>query len=99
MAWYEKRTCTVELYGASLGTGRSISLATKLVYAMEPPEEAIYELNPALEPGTMQEKKKARTGYLVETYKVYKRNGRETSRELLCTSTYQMIQQVIEYNE
>ncbi len=99
VAWYEKRTCTVELYGASLGTGRSISLATKLVYAMEPPEEAIYELNPALEPGTMQEKKKARTGYLVETYKVYKRNGRETSRELLCTSTYQMIQQVIEYNE
>ena len=45
-----------------------------------------------------QEKKKARTGYVVETYKVYKQNGVETRREWLCTSNYPMIQQVIEYN-
>ena len=48
--------------------------------------------------GTVQEKKKARTGYVVETYKVYRQNGAETRREWLCTSTYPMIQQVIEYN-
>ena len=45
-----------------------------------------------------QEKKKARTGYVVETYKIYRQNGAETRREWLCTSNYPMIQQVIEYN-
>lgn len=42
--------------------------------------------------------KKARTGYTVETYRVYLRNGAEYRRELLCNSTYRMIQQLIEYN-
>ena len=46
----------------------------------------------------MVEKKKARTGYVVDTYKIYKRNGAEYKREKLCTSVYRMIQQVIEYN-
>ena len=46
----------------------------------------------------VQEKKKARTGYVVETYKIYRKNGVEYKRELLCTSTYKMIQQVIEFN-
>ena len=98
VAWYQQRKCTVELYGASLGAGQSIDLATKVLYAMEPPDEPLYEQNPNLEPGTVQEKKKARTGYMVETYKVRKKNGKEVRRELLCTSNYQMIQQVLEYN-
>ena len=60
--------------------------------------EAIYEQNPELPPGTVQEKKKPRTGYVVDTYRVYRHNGVEYRREKLCTSNYQMIQQVIEYN-
>ena len=98
VAWYQQRKCTVELYGALPGGGQSIELDTRLVSTQEPPAEPVYERNPSLEPGTAQEKKKARTGYTVETYKVYLRNGREVRRELLCTSVYQMIQQVIEYN-
>lgn len=98
VAWYQQRTCTVEIYGAGLGAGTSIDLTTRLISTTQPPAEPLYEQNPALEPGTVQEKKKARTGYVVETYKVYKHNGAETRRELLCTSNYQMIQQVIEYN-
>ena len=58
----------------------------------------LYEQNSQLAPGTQQEKKKARVGYVVETYRVYKRNGVEYNQDLLCTSTYKMIQQVIEYN-
>ena len=99
VAYYQQRQCTVELYGASLGAGVSIDLATRVVSATEPPAEPLYEFNPALPPGTVQEKKKARTGYVVETYKVYKRGGAEIRRELLCTSRYQMIQQVLEYNQ
>ena len=98
VAWYKQRQCTVEIYGATLGAGTAIELSTKLISTTPPPDEPLYEQNPLLEFGTVQEKRKARTGYVVETYKVYKRNGTEIRRELLCTSNYRMIQQVIEYN-
>ena len=98
VAYYQQRQCTVEIYGASLGTGQSIELSTQLISRTDPPGEPLYEYNPQLDPGTTQEKKKARTGYVVETYKVYLKNGVETRRDWLCTSEYPMIQQVIEYN-
>lgn len=98
VSFYQNRTCTVELYGATLPGGEKIELETVLVSQVEPPGDAIYTQNTALPPGTVQEKKKARTGYTVDTYKVVKRSGREISRDYLCTSNYQMIQQVIEYN-
>lgn len=98
VAFYQNRQCTVEIYGATLGAGVSIELVTELISQTDPPAEPLYEQNPLLAPGTLQEKKKARTGYVVDTYKVYLRNGAEYKREKLCTSTYKMIQQVIEYN-
>ena len=98
VAYYQQRQCTVEIYGCSLGPGISITLETQLMSVTDPPAEPIYEMNPELPPGTVQEKKKARTGYVVETYRVYRQNGVEYKREWLCTSNYQMIQQVIEYN-
>lgn len=98
VAYYQQRKCTVEIYGASLGAGESRGLVTRVISTTEPPPEPIFEQNPQLPPGTMQEKKKARTGYVVETYKTYLQNGVEYRRELLCTSNYRMIQQVIEFN-
>ncbi|MBR6184825.1 MAG: VanW family protein [Clostridia bacterium] len=98
VADYQQNLCTVELYGASLGAGVEIKLETAVISVREPPNEPNYEYNPDLAPGTVQEKKKARTGYVVETYKVFMKNGKETRRELLCTSNYEMIQQVLEYN-
>ena len=98
VSYYQNRRITVELYGAALEPGVTIELQTRTVSETPPPQEAVYEMNPQLPPGTVQEKKKARTGYEVETYKVYMRNGVEIKRELLCNSTYKMIQQVIEYN-
>ena len=98
VAFYQQRQCTVEIYGAALGAGTSIELSAATISVTDPPAEPLYENNPLLPPGTVQEKKKARTGYVVETYKVYKQNGAEVRRELLCVSKYQMIQQVLEYN-
>ena len=98
VAYYQNRQCTVELYGASLGPGVTIELATRVTAVVDPPDQPLYERNPALAPGTIQQKKQARTGYLVETYKVYWQNGQETRRALLCTSNYPMVQQVMEYN-
>ena len=98
VAWYQDRQCTVEIYGASLGEGVSIDLITRLAAVTDPPPEPAYEFNPDLPYGTTEEKKKARTGYDVETYRVYMQNGQETRREVLCVSSYPAIQQVLEYN-
>ncbi|MBE5783809.1 MAG: hypothetical protein E7329_10895 [Clostridiales bacterium] len=98
VAYYQQRKCTVEIYGASLGPGVSIDLSSRVIDTVYPPEEPLYEQNPQLPPGTVQEKKKARIGYEVDTFKIYYSNGVEVKRELLCTSTYKMIQQVLEFN-
>ena len=98
VSYYKDRAVTVEMYGMRTGPGESIALKTELVSTTKPPNDTIYEQNPLLPPGTQQEKKKARTGYVVNTYRVYLRNGQEYSREQLCTSNYRPIQQVIEYN-
>ncbi len=98
VSYYQNRKCTVELYGASLGAGESIDLISEVVDVTEPPAEPIRNFNPELPYGTETEVKKARTGYVVDTYKIYKRNGTEYKREKLCTSVYRVIQQVIEYN-
>ena len=98
IAYYQQRKCTAEIYGASLGPGEAIDLTTQIISTTYPPDTPLYEQNSQLAPGTQQEKKKARVGYVVETYRVYKRNGVEYNQDLLCTSTYKMIQQVIEYN-
>lgn len=98
VAYYQNQKCTVEIYGASLGAGNSIALTTAVTAVVDPPSAPVYERNPLLPYGTTQEKKKARTGYVVETYRVYRQNGSQVRRELLCTSNYPMIQQVIEYN-
>lgn len=98
VSWYQNRKCTVEIYGASLGPGESRDMISQVIDVTEPPLEPIRNLNPELPYGTEKEVKKARTGYVVETYKIYLRNGTEYRRERLCTSTYRVIQQVIDYN-
>ncbi len=99
VAYYQQRTVTVEIYGAKLEGGTTVELFTRTTSTTEPPAEPLYEYNPELPFGTLQEKIKARTGYVVETYKVYKRGGAEIRRELLCVSNYPMIRQVMEYND
>lgn len=98
IASYAKRKLTIEFYGMLNAPGESIQLETSLVSSQAPPSEPILQFNPALPPNTRQELKQARTGYVVDTYRVYLRNGSEYRREKLFTSTYKMVQQVIEYN-
>ena len=97
-AHYAKRTLTIEIYGLMTGPGESIALETQLISTQQPPKEPAYQQNPNLAPGTQQELKQARTGYVVDTYRVYLRDGQEYRREKLFTSKYRMIQKVIEYN-
>jgi len=98
VAYYQNRKCTVEIYGKSLGPGESIKLSSRVISTTQPPAQPEYRNNPLLPRGTTEEKVKARTGYLVESYKIYLRNGVEYRRELLDTSNYRPYQQVIEWN-
>lgn len=101
VSWCDKssKTVTVEIYGMSLGDGVSIDLESEVVYKKDPPSETLYVYNPDLPYGTEEQTKKARTGYRVETYKVYYQNGQEVSRMLLHTSEYKMYQKTVEHNK
>ena len=98
IAGYNKRKVTVEVYGMMKGPGESVALDTTLISTTKPPDEPTYQQNTSLPPGTQRVAKQARTGYVVDTYRVYLRNGREYRREKLFTSNYRMIPKTIEYN-
>ena len=98
IAHYQKRTLTVEFYGLMNGPGESIKLETELISTTQPPKEPAFQQNVNLPSGTQKELKQARTGYVVDTWRVYLRDGKEYRREKLFTSKYRMVQQVIEFN-
>lgn len=93
------KTVTVDIYGMSLGDGVSIDLYSEVVYKKDPPSETLYVYNPELDYGTEKQTIKARTGYTVETYKVFYQNGSEVSRQKLHTSDYKMYQKTVEHNK
>lgn len=98
IADYNNRKLTIEIYGMRSAPGESIHLETELIATTKPPLEPIYQQNPELPPQSSRELKPARTGYKVDTYRVYLRNGAEYRRDKLFSSHYRMVQQVIEYN-
>lgn len=98
ITYYKDRKMSAEIWGLSLGKGVSIDLESNVVRTMDPPSEVKYVYNAELAYGDSKTTVKARTGYVVETYKVWYKDGVETGRELLHTSTYKAYQQVIEYN-
>lgn len=99
VAYYEDRKVTVELYGVGLQDGMTIDLQSVVTRTIPAPEGTKYVLNTSLAPGETKDTVKARTGYEVETYQVWYKNGEEVSRNLLCTSTYKAYQKTVEYNE
>lgn len=98
IAGYAKRKVTVEIYGMISGPGETVALDTTLISTTKPPSEPTLQQNTSLPPGTQRLLKQARTGYVVDTFRVYLRNGQEYRREKLFTSNYKMIPQTFEYN-
>ena len=98
VSYYADQKVTVEIYGVSLGDGVAIDLESEVTKTVKPPSDTKYVQNTNLPSGTQKETIKARTGYVVDTYKIWYQNGVETKRELLCTSNYRMYQNTIEYN-
>ncbi len=98
ISWYKDRKITVEIYGMSLGTGVSIDLVSKVTQTLKPPADVKYVQNTSLPVGSSEETIKARTGYVVETYKVWYRDGKEIKRDKMFTSTYRPFQRTVEWN-
>ncbi len=98
ITYYKDRKVSAEVWGLSLGDGVTIDLKSNVVKTMEPSSEVNYVNNQNLPYGTSKETIKARTGYVVETYKVWYQNGKEFKREKLHTSTYRAYQRTVEYN-
>lgn len=98
IAYYKDRKCSAEVWGMTLGSGLTIDLESRVIRTMDPPTGINYVNNPDLAPGDSKETIKARTGYVVDTYKIWYRDGQEVKRELLYTSTYKAYQRTVEYN-
>ena len=82
----------------TLGDGVTIDLDSKIVKKTPPPLDTLYVQDTSLPPGSSEEAIKARTGYVVETDKVWFKDGKEFKREPLHTSTYKPYQRTIRYN-
>ncbi len=99
VSYYRNREVTVELYGVGLQDGMTIDLQSVVTRTIPAPEGTKYVLNTSLPAGSSKDTVRARTGYVVETYQVWYKNGQEVDRTLLCTSTYKAYQKTVEYNE
>ena len=99
VAWYENRKVTVEVYGRLPETFASIELASTTVRTTKPGNDTVYTLDESLPIGTRQQGHTKRTGYLVDTYKIWKdAEGNELRREKLWTTDYPATQNEILYH-
>ena len=99
VAWYADQEVTVEIYGCLLEDGMTIDLESTVTQTIKPSDEVIYTLDESLPKGTRKAGRKKRTGYVVDTYKVYKdAEGNELRREKLWTTTYRAQQDEILYH-
>ena len=100
VAWFEKQTVTVEFYGQLPEDGVTIDLDSEVIRTIKPSDDILYTYDESLPKGTRQAGRKKRTGYVVDTYKVYKDStGAELSREKLWTTTYRATQDEILFND
>lgn len=99
LAWYADQTVTVEVYGKLLDGGGTIDLYSETIETLTPSDEVIRTRDTSMAPGTSKVAKQKRTGYVVDTYKVYyDANGVELRREKLWRTTYRAVQKEIYYN-
>lgn len=99
VAWYADQKVTIEIYGKLLEDGMSIDLDSTVIKTVEPSKEILYTLDESLPVGTRKAGRSRRTGYVVDTYKVYKdAEGNEIERKKLWTTTYPATQEEILYH-
>ena len=99
VAWYANQEVTVEVYGQMLADGQTIDLVSETTQTIKPSNDIVYTLDETLPAGTRKAGRQKRTGYVVDTYKVYAdAQGNELRREKLWTTTYRAQQEEILYH-
>ena len=98
IAEYADQQITVSVYGELLAPGVTIGLDSTLIRTLVPSDEVLYVQDTSLPAGTSKAGRQKRTGYVVDTYKVYYQDGVETERTLLWRTTYKSSQKEILYN-
>ena len=84
------------VFGRLLPNGESITLESVTTQTVR--YETVYEPSAFLPPGETHVLQAGRNGYDAEAYKVrWDAAGNRISRELLCTSHYQMKNEIIQY--
>lgn len=100
IAWYADQEVTVEIYGQMLPDGQTIELESEVTKTVKPSDEILYVEDESLPVGTTKAGRQKRTGYVVDTYKVYRdAQGNETERKKLWTTTYRATQEEILFND
>ena len=100
VAWYADQQVTVEIYGQLLEDGQTIDLESEVIKTIKPSDEILYVEDETLPVGTTKAGRQKRTGYVVDTYKVYRSaEGEELRREKLWTTTYRATQEEILFND
>ena len=100
VAWYADREVTVEIYGKMLEDGMTIDLESTVTKTMKPSDEVIWVEDETLPVGQVKSGRQKRTGYVVDTYKVYKAaDGSEIERKKLWTTTYRAQQEEMLFND
>ena len=100
VAWYADQAVTVEIYGQMLRDGQTIDLESTVTKTIKPSDEILYVEDESLPVGTTKAGRQKRTGYVVDTYKVYRdAQGNETERKKLWTTTYRATQEEILFND
>jgi len=98
IAWFEDQQVSVEVYGKLLPSGRAIDLVSTTVKEIAPSNEVVRTYSPDLPYGTQKVAKEKRTGYVVDTYKVYYQDGVEVQRSQLWRTEYKPMQKEIYFN-
>ena len=90
----------MEIFGQIPEDGTTIDLESKVIRTIRPSDDLLYTYDASLPVGTRQFGREKRTGYEVDTYKVYRNAaGEEIERQKLWTTTYRASQKEILYND
>ena len=98
VAWYAEQKVAVEIYGKKLPAGQTIDLVSVTTKETQPSNEVLYTRIPEMASGAQKVAKEKRTGYQVDTYKVYYQDGTEAERSRLWRTEYKAIQKEIHFN-
>ena len=98
-AWYDNYHITVEVYGLIPERFARIDLESETIQTIKPSNEILYTLDETLPLGTRQAGHSKRTGYVVDTYKVYyDAEGNVLERTKLWRTEYPATQKEIVYH-